>query len=172
MTNPTVRRSLLRWFAAYPPPPTRVHQLENKVKTLTFTLVGSLMLVAVAHAAPGQMQPGLWEITTRMEMPGMPMTMPAQIKKHCYTKQDVESGIRTAPRADDKNCVIKNYKVKGNTASWDVACTGKDGFTGSAVATTTSTSYSGQMKMKMKHDGETMETTHLWIGKRVGDCKK
>jgi len=137
-----------------------------------FAVVATSLFVTITLAAPGKMQPGSWEITTQLEMPGMPLAMPSHSVKHCYTREDVESGTRTAPRSDDANCKIKNYRVKGNTASWDVACTGKEGFTGSAVATMSSTSYSGQMKMNMQHNGQPMQMTHRWTGKRVGDCNK
>ncbi len=47
-------------------------------------------------AAPSAMQPGLWEITTKIEMSGMPM--PSQTLRHCYTKQDIEQGQGTVPQ--------------------------------------------------------------------------
>jgi len=90
-----------------------------------------LTLSSVPAFAAGGMQPGLWEVTTRMQMAGMPM--PPQTVRHCYTRQDVEKGERTVPQADDKNCKIKDYKLKGNTATWSIVCTGKNAMTGTGA---------------------------------------
>ena len=131
-----------------------------------------LALLPVPAFAAGGMQPGLWEVTTRMEMAGMPMQMPAQTVRHCYTRQDVEQGDRTVPRADDKNCKIKDYKLRGNTATWSIVCTGKDAMSGTGTMTTTATSFSGKSTFKMRQNGDTMDVVSHMTGKRVGDCKK
>ena len=51
----------------------------------------AMYFVTNGHAASG-MQAGMWEITTRMEMPGMPVGIPPQTIRHCYTQKDVEDG--------------------------------------------------------------------------------
>lgn len=129
-----------------------------------------LTLSSVPAFAAGGMQPGLWEVTTRMQMAGMPM--PPQTVRHCYTRQDVEKGDRTVPQADDKNCKIKDYKLKGNTATWSIVCTGKNAMTGTGTMTTSATSFTGKSNYKMRDNGETMEMISNLSGKRIGDCKK
>ena len=135
--------------------------------------VGLLLLVllpAPAFAAGG-MQPGLWEVTTRMEMTGMPMQMPAQTVRHCYTRQDVEKGERTVPQSDDKNCKIKDYKLRGNTASWSIVCTGQHAMSGTGTMTTSATSFSGKSTFKMRGNGDNIDAVSHMTGKRIGDCK-
>jgi hypothetical protein len=129
-----------------------------------------LTLLPVSAFAAGGMQPGLWEVTTRMEMAGMPM--PPQTVRHCYTRQDVENGDRTVPQADDKNCKIKDYKLKGNTATWSIVCTGKNAMSGTGTMTTSATSFSGKSNYKMRDNGDTMNMVSHMTGKRIGDCKK
>ena len=128
-------------------------------------------LASPVFGASSEMQPGLWEITTRVEMSGMPVPMPPQTIRHCYTKKDIEKGQGTVPQGDNKNCQIKDYKVRGNTASWTLVCTGKEAMTGAGTMTWTSTSYTGKMNARVKDGGETINMTHRWTAKRVGDCK-
>jgi hypothetical protein len=67
-----------------------------------------LTLSSVPAFAAGGMQPGLWEVTTRMQMAGMPM--PPQTVRHCYTRQDVEKGDRTVPQADLEHCLHRQKR--------------------------------------------------------------
>lgn len=139
------------------------------------TSIAALPLLAflpAAFAAAAEMQPGLWEITMKVDMAGMPQgAMQPQVMRHCYTKKDLEDGKRTIPQSDDKNCQLKDYKLQGNTATWTMECKGENAMTATGTMTMGSTSYSGTMKSKMKHNGETMEMNQSWSGKRVGDCK-
>lgn len=130
-----------------------------------------LSLSPVPAFAAGGMQPGLWEVTTRMQMTGMPMQMPAQTVRHCYTKQDIEKGDRTVPQADDKNCKITDYKLRGNTATWSIVCTGQGAMSGTGTMTTSATSFTGKSKYKMRDNGGTMDMVSNISGKRIGDCK-
>jgi|ERR1043166_2215305 hypothetical protein len=121
-------------------------------------------------AASPDMQPGMWEITTKTEMPGIPVAIPPQTMRHCYTRKDVDDGA--LPKGKDaQNCKVKDYALKGNTGSWTVECTGENAMTGAGTMTYASNSYSGSMKSKIKQGGQIMEMTQSWSGKRVGDCK-
>lgn len=129
------------------------------------------MLIAgstLAYAAP-VMQPGLWEITTRMDMPGMPAGMGQHTVQVCYRPNDVEDASKTVPK--DKNCDIKDYKLSGNTASWRIECRGETQMTGSGTFTYSGDSYSGTSKFVMKTGGETMNMAQSYSARRVGDCK-
>ncbi|HET9700810.1 MAG TPA: hypothetical protein VFP70_07825 [Burkholderiales bacterium] len=56
-------------------------------------------LLAAIPSAPGasqEVQPGMWEITSTMEMPGM-LKMAPQMMRHCFTKKDVEDNKKTVP---------------------------------------------------------------------------
>jgi uncharacterized protein DUF3617 len=129
-----------------------------------------LAVIATAASA-AEIQPGLWEITTKMEMPGMPQSMPAHTMRHCYTKKDVENGKSTVPQSEDKNCQIKNYKVSGDTITWSMECTGEHAMTTDGTMTVGATTYTGTMKSKMKQDGKTVEMNQTMAAKRVGECK-
>lgn len=137
-------------------------------------LLAMLPLFAATPAAlaiPPEMQPGLWEITSKMEMPGMPR-MPPQVMRNCYTKKDLEDGRRTVPQSGDKNCEIRDYKLQGNTATWNMECKGEAAMTGSGTMTLGAQSYTGSMKSRTKQGGKTIEMNHSWSARRVGDCKQ
>jgi hypothetical protein len=139
-------------------------------------VVTSILAAAVlsqgAHAAAPNMREGMWEITMKMEMAGMPGGMPPQVMKQCMTKKDIENPQRFAqggPGAD--RCQISNYQLKGNTASWDMACKGPEEMTGSGTMTFSGDSYTGTNRMSMKSGGQTQNMTMQYSGKRVGDCQ-
>ncbi|HUF79587.1 MAG TPA: hypothetical protein VMN03_00515 [Burkholderiales bacterium] len=54
--------------------------MRNCKKTL---MLAAALLSAPASAAPPNMKEGLWEITTKMEMPGMPAGMKPQVMQQC-----------------------------------------------------------------------------------------
>jgi len=122
----------------------------------------------LAQAAP-VIQPGLWEITTRMEMPGMPAGMGQHATQTCYRPGDVQDAAKTVPK--DKNCEVKDYKLSGNTASWRMECRGETEMTGTGTFTYAGNSYSGTTKFAMKQGGRSMNMTQAYSAKRIGDCK-
>jgi hypothetical protein len=129
-----------------------------------------LAAIPAVLAAPPEMQPGLWEITSRMEMPGMPK-MPPQVYRHCYTKKDLEDAKRTVPQGGDRNCEVKDYRLQGSTATWKMECRGEAAMTGTGTMTFGAQSYTGSMKSRMRREGTTIETTQSWSAKRIGDCR-
>jgi hypothetical protein len=130
----------------------------------------SATLCATAVAEPGNMLPGLWQITTEVEMPGMPMKLPPQTIQHCYTAADLARQQNTIPQATDSNCSVTDYRLEGNTATWNITCRGDTPMQGSGTMTTTATSYSGSMQSTMQGPGGSMQMTNHWHAQRIGDC--
>lgn len=128
-------------------------------------------LCALPVVAAPNMQPGLWEITVKAEVAGMP-AMPAATARQCIRPADIEDGRRTVPQDNkDPKCAMKDYKIQGNTANWRMECRGPEAMSGSGSITYSGTSYSGATKMTMKQGGQSMDMTQSFSGKRVGDCK-
>ncbi len=129
-----------------------------------------LIVVSLCIAGSGpNMKPGLWEITTKMEMPGMPMSMPASTHTQCLTKKDmVPSGSQNS-----EGCKTKLLKVKGNVVTWEVICKGQGGVsTGKGKITYSGNKFKGTMKMDMKNHGQKkMKMTSHISGRRIGKCK-
>lgn len=141
----------------------------------TTCFLAAVALSGGAHAAAPNMKDGLWEITMKMEMPGMPAGMKPQVLQQCITKKDLEDPSKTAPSGGDprdNRCQVTDYKMQGNTASWNMACKGEGAMTGSGTATYSGTSYTGTNKMTMKRGGQAQTMTMQYSGRRLGDCKK
>ncbi len=131
-----------------------------------------LAFCATTTQASPNMTSGLWEITVKSEIQGMPggMGMPATTMTQCVKPADVQDGKRTVPQQDPK-CEMKDYKMQGNTASWRFECKGPEAMSGSGSMTYSGNSYSGTTKMSMKQQGRIINMTQTYSGKRLGDCK-
>ena len=126
-------------------------------------------LAVATPAGAVDMQEGLWEITTRMEMPGMPAGMGGQTIQQCVTRQDVDDPRRTMPRND--RCTIADVRTSGNTATWSMRCTGDGDMTGTGSITYRGASYDGLMNLQMTQGGQTMSMAQRIAGRRLGPCR-
>ncbi len=77
-----------------------------------------VLATPAAFAAGPDMNPGQWEITSRLDMQGLPFAMPPITYSQCLTREDV------VPRKAEKNkeCTPVKTDLKGNTVSWVVEC--------------------------------------------------
>lgn len=144
------------------------------MRLVAISMLAAALLAVSAHAATPNMKEGLWEITARMEMAGMPGAMPPQTMQQCITKKELEDPGKTAPGSGQKDprCKITDYKLQGNTASWKMTCEGENAMTGSGSITYSGTSYSGVNKMTMSHGGQAQNMTMTYSGRYIGECKK
>lgn len=128
----------------------------NVTRRLSVSLLG-LLLAAPAAAEQGSW----WEMTSTMEMPGMPFAMPPTKVKFCQP----EGPPREPPDAKpDPNCKMTDMRTSGNTMKWKVVCTGKNKMEGEGEMTSTPTTMDGVTRIKM--DGRNM--TMKMHGKKVG----
>lgn len=137
----------------------------KKMKQVLAVLV-LVSLPAMSPAAAG-IREGLWEITSKMEMPGMPMEMPATTIKHCYTREDVKDQKKVI--STDKNCTVTDLKSSGNKVTWKMVCTGKNAGTFTGETVFSGDSYNSVMKMQSAGKGGAM--TIKAKGKRIGNCR-
>lgn len=124
-----------------------------------------LAVPAVSLAADG-MRDGLWEITSKMEMPGMPMKMKPTVMKHCYSKADVADRKKVIA-SRDKNCTVTEMKNTGNKVTWAMKCTGQNAGTMNGETVFSGDTYTSVMHMNSQGHKMTMNVK----GKRLGDCK-
>jgi uncharacterized protein DUF3617 len=132
-------------------------------------IAAACVLAVSTNAGAIDMKEGLWEITTRMEMPGMPAGTGSHTVQHCVTKQDAEDPRRTLPK--DDRCTIGDYKTSGNTVTWTMQCRGETEMTGTGSMTYHGSSYDGTTTMQMKHGGQTMAMTQQIAGRYIGPCR-
>ena len=140
------------------------------MKKFVFAASSVLFCIAVLFAAPA-MREGKWEISMSINMPGMPFALPAVTHTQCITKEDLKDNKNTVPSAGkDDDCEVKNYKVRGNTVTWETVC--KDGTKGSGEITYKGDSYTGKMKMETidEKSGKKTNVDYKIKGQRKGDC--
>ncbi len=128
---------------------------------IAFAATSFTLALPAAAAGEGEW----WEMTTRMEMPGMPAMPGGQAVKFCRVKGDESKPIQSK---DDKDCTVSNVKNAGNTMTFNMKCTGKDAMTGSGEMTSTPTTFN--QKIKMRSGGEDMAMVST--GKRIGGACK
>ena len=135
--------------------------------------IAAALVACHAHgAAAPNMKEGLWEITMKMEMAGMPRAMPPQVMQHCITQKDLQDPAKTMPGNSprDGRCKMTDHKMQGNTATWNVVC--GDGTTGSGTATYSSTTYTSTNTITSKHGAQAQTMTMHHNGRYLGNCKK
>lgn len=131
--------------------------MKMYIMLLSFLLIPCLV-------SAGTMRDGLWELTTTMEMPGMPMKMPPQVIRHCYSKEDVKDQKKMIAR--DNDCKVTDYKQSGSMVTWKMKCTGKSAGDFSGETTFSGDSYTSNMKMSSQGQKMSMKI----IGRRIGNC--
>ena len=118
-----------------------------------------LFFAGLSFAEPN-MEDGLWEITTMVDMPGMPSR--SFTHTSCLTKE------KAVPQTAESGCTIQDVKTQGNTITWTVVCkeamsTGKVTYAG--------TTMDGVVETTVKTGGQTMTMKSMMKGKRIGPCK-
>lgn len=110
------------------------------------------------------MNEGQWEISTTMDMPGMPeAAKKAHTVTTCLSKSDYVP--KTAPEKSD--CKMVDQKIDGNTVSWNMVCKETSG---KGTITYAGDSFSGLMESTMKEEGKEMTVKMKMDGKRIGAC--
>ena len=120
--------------------------------------LAALLSVFASHAADNG---ELWEVTTQMNMAGMPPGMGSQTHQVCNEKTADRKPVIPAR----EKCKVTDYKESGNRVTITMSC--PDG-TGVIEQTFNAarTEYKGTMKMKMR-DGE---MTMNMAGRKIGSC--
>jgi hypothetical protein len=107
------------------------------------------------------MQEGQWEITTTMEMPGMP-------KPHTMTTTTCLTQKDPVAKIDEKNnCKMENLTTVGNTVTWKIVCPEA---TSRGSITYAGATYDGIMETSMKMEGKDMTSKMTMKGKYIGPC--
>ena len=134
--------------------------MKRKMIIGLLTVLVSLVWFACAPADTN-MKEGLWEITTKMEMPGMPMQFPPKTHTQCLTKKDlVPQKIEAS-----QNCKMVKQDVKGDTVTWVMECETSHGTAlYNGQVTYKVETFDGVMTMKEGGTEITMTQSGRWIG--------
>lgn len=140
--------------------------------------IAPLVVLAVivstsAATAQSPIRPGRWEVVMQMDMPNMPIKMPEMKSVQCITPEQAKDPASSLPRGPQdgrggskNDCKVSDYKVSGNTVTWQMACTSPQPITSTGEMTFTDNSYTGTMKMTSAQGPLAMKVS----GTRLGDC--
>ena len=137
--------------------------MPNPLGYLT-TCITLAMFPTLCFAAP-DMQPGRWEITSTLEMPGMAFSMPASKHIQCITADQILPQVQQ----ENNKCQIVDQSMHGNIVTWQVQCESGGGSMDSHGEIT----YHGDsFKGTVVTNGSQMPSamTQKMTGKRIGPC--
>jgi len=144
----------------------KLERIAAVVATLSLAALVAGPAAAQAGKADPQGKDELWDVTSKMEMAGMPFAMPPQTRRVCAAKgNDAE----TIPR--NEGCTVVEAKRVGNKLEYKMACKGgKNDYTATGETTWSGSGYEGRMRMNGKMDGQPMDMTMTYNGTRAGNC--
>jgi hypothetical protein len=126
-------------------------------------------LFLAAHVEATNIKDGLWEITGRLDMPGMPANLPPVKHTQCLT------GSAAVPHQPEnaQDCKVSNLKQDGNGVSWAIQCRSPEGTVdNSGKATYRGDAMDGAMNVNVRDNRgkDVMKMTYRITGKRLGEC--
>ncbi len=135
----------------------------NKHLITTLTLAAAALSTATAHAATGES----WEVTTKTDMPGMPVAMGETTVTICLAKgaaKDPKQLVR-----QEEGCEMTDIKTSGSKTTWKMRCD-RDGevMTGTGEVTHKPDSYQGVTRLSGTSEGKKVDMTANYQGKRIG----
>jgi len=129
-------------------------------------------LLIIALPAWGvDLTPGKYEITSKVEMPGMPSGMPPQTITQCLTEQDPVPHTSAGTSAGAQGCKVTNMTTKGDTVKYTLVCE-QQGMQSksSGEMTYKGETFYGTTQTKIVPSGGNMTITTKISGKRIGEC--
>ena len=130
-------------------------------------VVSAAALAAFCLPAAAQGTDEQWEITMKMEMPGMPMAMPPQVSKVCVAKGANDENF--VPRQQGE-CKTVDSKRVGSKYMFKMVCDGKNKMTANGEITFKDGAYDVRMAMAGTMEGQPMNMNQTYTGRRVGTC--
>ncbi len=147
--------------------------MRKLILTIACGVLAAPAALAVNHVdVSGLIQPGLYQITSKMTMTGMPAgmpTMPAHTMTHCVTPDDVNHFARNMAEQVKKSkgeMQIRDLSLHGKHLHFKMVT--KDGTMYFDIIFDNPTHYHETMKGMMSGD---MRMTAHGTGHRIGACK-
>ena len=108
---------------------------------------------------------GKWEITTTVEMKGMPFQLPPTTFTQCLNQKNL---IPEGNNEDTQECKIINKKVEGSTVEWDTKCPNTTSHTKITYKYDT---LNGTITINSHDKSQSFNMTSKMRGKYIGSCK-
>ncbi len=141
------------------------------LKRVALAVAIGIFLWGTSAFAGVNLHEGLWEITTKMEVQGMPMKMPARKHTQCLTNKNMLKTMVPKEQAQEE-CKITDQKISGNTLTWIMKCSGKDVMEVTGKTTYHGDTFEGTITMISNdpEEGKMKMINHI-TGRRIGECK-
>ena len=132
---------------------------------------GLLMLVSQPVMAAGiSVEPGMWEMTTTLNMPMLPAPQTTTVSE-CI--EDSEFDLEDMSTEElDPNCTMTADQIDDSTVKWSMDCPVEGGGTSHAEWRITSggDTIEGDGMISVSVMGQEMEMTTTFTGKHTGAC--
>jgi hypothetical protein len=141
--------------------------------TIKASIVLGILFVTIPAAwAEGiPVEPGMWEMSSTMTMPMLPQPRVTSTTE-CIRESEI-SMDDMGGEGMDPNCEFEMAQIDGNTMKWSFDCPVEGGTShGEWEATSSGDSVTGKGLVTMSFQGQIMEMTMSWQGKRIGDCNQ
>ncbi|MDH5445743.1 MAG: DUF3617 domain-containing protein [Gammaproteobacteria bacterium] len=121
------------------------------------------------NTALAKIKYGMWEITVKVQMDGMPVDTPQEKIQKCITRKNLTPGDNN----DKEGCDMDKVNRKGDTVSWTVNCArDKHTMKGTGVVVYSDNTMTGHAQFQAGGKGlATMKMKLQYKGKRLGKCK-
>jgi len=129
-------------------------------------VTSAFVALACAPELSAQGAGDLYEVTVSMQMPGMPMQMPATTHRHCVKNGGSDADF--VPHQD--NCTVSDARRAGNRMTFVIVCTGREAMKGTGDFTFAGDGYTGQIRLVGRMEGQDVQMTQTIAGRRVGAC--
>ena len=140
------------------------------MKKLTIA-TGLLALASQSVMAAGiAVEPGMWEMTTTLNMPMMPAPQTTTVSE-CIEEAEFNLDDMSTEELDP-NCSMTSEQVDDSTAKWAMDCPVEGGGTSHMEWRITSggTTIEGDGTLSVSVMGQEMEMTTTFTGKHTGAC--
>lgn len=138
-----------------------------QAKMLALVILLTAASPVMAEGIP--VEPGLWEMTSTINMPMMPQPRVTTLSE-CFTESEISMDDMSTDGLEG-DCQLQMDQLEGNTMRWTVDCPIEGGSShGEWFATSSGDTVTGEGKLTMAMAGQTMEMNMSWEGRRMGDC--
>ena len=148
-------------------------RIVNKTLVIVCLLAGATCSTNALAADPKVMPSGLWQITSKMDIPGMPPEMAAKMGggmtiTHCVKPGERKWNEQRSADRGERKCDPVETKTDGNKVRWKLKCA--DGTTGEGTVTHNGEdAYTMNMIINSPGGSMTMKTE----GKKIAEtCEK
>ena len=132
-------------------------------------LLAAMVFSTAALAEGMAIEPGLWEMKSTMKMPMFPEPRVTTVTE-CMTRSEISMDDFSDGNLDPA-CKFQVEQVGDNSMKWTVDCPVEGGSShGEWSATSSGDSVSGDGLITMNLQGQSMEMTMEWSGRRTGPC--